>query len=74
MLNQKAPKKMVRKMDEIVRKGRNTSNDPIEGVELDENGMASDDDYISQLAYDNVNISNLIPVIPQYYLFQFVCF
>ena len=63
MLNQKAPKKMVRKMDEIVRKGRNTSNDPIEGVELDENGMASDDDYISQLAYDNVNISNPMIVI-----------
>ena len=67
MLNQKPPKKMVRKLDEILRKNKgNHSNLKAHanltgiGEELD---AETEDDYISQLAYDNVNISNPMIVI-----------
>ena len=71
MLNQKPPKKMVRKLDEILRKNKsnNSSNSSSGGnnnlikSNYNSNDNEQDDDYISQLAYDNVNISNPMIVI-----------
>ena len=57
MLNQKAPKKMVRKLEDILRKSKSKSVSSLTTTDED------NDDYISQLAYDNVNISNPMIVI-----------
>lgn len=58
MLNQKAPKKMVRKLEDILRKSGGNTKLTTTPYEDDDNN-----DYISQLAYDNVNISNPMIVI-----------
>ena len=60
MLNQKPPKKMIRKLDEIFSKSKNKKI--TKGV-LTNTEANSNDDYISNLAYDNINISNPMIVI-----------
>ena len=59
MLNQKPPKKMIRKLDEIFNKSKLKKREKLFGTTETENG----DDYISNLAYDNLNISNPMIVI-----------